>query len=72
MENEKPAKVLCTADAYPEASFMWRFHDEVIQTHTLLHFSSSVTREQSGEYVCEAQNRHGTTSITTSINVLCK
>ena len=32
MENKVPEKVLCTAEAYPEASFMWRFNDEIIQT----------------------------------------
>ena len=32
VENKVPEKVLCTAEAYPEASFMWRFNDEIIQT----------------------------------------
>lgn len=72
VENELPTKVLCTAEAYPKASFMWRFNDEVIQTHNLLHFGSPVTREQAGEYVCEAQNRHGTTQIHTNLNVQYK
>lgn len=72
VENELPEKVLCTAEAYPKASFMWRYNDEVIQTHNLLHFGSPITREQAGEYVCEAQNRHGTTQIATVLNVLYK
>ena len=59
VENKVPEKVLCTAEAYPEASFMWRFRDEVIQTQNLLNFGSAITREQAGVYKCEAQNRHG-------------
>lgn len=59
VENKVPEKVLCTAEAYPEASFMWRFNDEVIQTQNLLNFGSAITREQAGVYMCEAQNRHG-------------
>ena len=70
VENTVPERVLCTADSYPEASFMWRFRDEVIQTHNLLSFASAVTRQQAGLYVCEASNRHGTAYTSTSINVL--
>jgi len=72
VENKVPEKVLCTAEAYPEASFMWRFNDEVIQTHNLLNFASAITRDQAGVYVCEAQNRHGTSYITTKMNVMYK
>ena len=72
VENEAPEKVLCTAEAYPEANFMWRFHEEIIQTDNLLHFASPITRAQAGVYVCEAQNRHGKSSIVTTMNVLCE
>ena len=72
VENQVPEKVLCTAEAYPEASFMWRFNDEVIHTQNLLNFASAITRYQTGTYVCEAQNRHGTAYITTKLNVLYK
>ena len=44
VENKVPEKVLCTAEAYPEASFMWRFNDEVIQTHNLLNFASAISQ----------------------------
>ena len=70
VENKVPEKVLCKAEAYPEASFMWRFDDEVIQTHNLLNFASAVSRAQDGVYVCEAHNRHGTSYATTRINVM--
>jgi len=72
VENKVPEKVLCTAEAYPEASFMWRFNDEVIQTQNLLNFGSAITREQAGVYMCEAQNRHGTSYIHTRIEVMYK
>ena len=72
VEHEVPDKVLCSAEAYPEASFMWRFRDEVIQTQNLLNFGSAITRQQAGDYVCEAQNRHGTAYIHTRIDVLYK
>ena len=72
VENTVPDKVLCTADSYPEASFMWKFNDEIIQTQNLLSFGSAVTRHQAGLYVCEAANRHGTAYVTTKMNVLYK
>ena len=70
VENTVPDKVLCTADSYPEASFMWRFQDQVVQTQNLLNFATSISRHQSGLYTCEASNRHGSASLATNINVL--
>ena len=44
VENKVPEKVLCTAEAYPEASFMWRFNDEIIQTQVSNFFYLEMVR----------------------------
>ena len=71
-ENSSPERLVCGAEAYPEANFIWRFRDEVIQTHNVLYFNSPVRRDKAGEYVCEATNRHGTARISTMMNVMFK
>ena len=72
LENEVPDRVVCGAQAYPEASYMWRFKDQVIQTHNVLFFGTPAARDQGGIYTCEAANRHGTGYVTTHINVMYK
>ena len=41
-------------------------------TDNLLFFDKGITREQAGEYMCIAENRHGASEIKTKFNVLCK
>jgi hypothetical protein len=73
-EGATDAKVLCTSESYPEASYSWRFSgsDRVVATDNLLFFDGGVTRAQSGEYTCHAHNRHGVANVSTVINVLCE
>jgi len=70
LEHDTPERVLCSAQAYPEATYIWRFNDQVVQTHNVLYFGGPVSRDQAGVYVCEAQNRHGTAYVTTRLNVM--
>ena len=70
LEHDTPERVLCSAQAYPEATYMWRFNDQVVQTHNVLYFGGPVNRDQAGIYVCEAQNRHGTAYVTARLNVM--
>jgi hypothetical protein len=70
VEHDTPERVLCSAQAYPEATYIWRFNDQVIQTHNVLYFNGPVSRDQAGVYVCEAQNRHGTAFVTARLNVM--
>ncbi len=71
-EGSSSGKVLCTAEAYPEANYLWQFSDEVVATDNVLFFDYGISRHQGGEYTCVAQNRHGSTKISTKIDVLCK
>ncbi len=71
-EGSSSGKILCTAEAYPEANYMWQHSDEVVATDNMLFFDHGISRNQAGEYTCVAQNRHGSTKITTKIDVLCK
>ena len=48
---------------------IFRFNDQIIQTHNVLYFGGPVSREQAGTYVCEAQNRHGTAYSSARLNV---
>jgi hypothetical protein len=71
-EGASSGKVLCTAEAYPEANYQWQFANEVVATDNVLFFDLGISRHQSGDYTCVAQNRHGSTKISTKIDVLCK
>ena len=71
-EGISPEKILCTAEAYPQANYFWKFADEIVATDNLLFFDKGISRDQSGEYTCIAQNRHGASEIKTKFDVLCK
>ena len=71
-EGSASDKVMCTAQAWPEASIQWRFGGHVVATDNFLFFDRGVNRGQAGEYLCSASNRHGEASEVTRIEVLCK
>lgn len=72
-ERHIPDKVLCSATAYPEATYNWKHDIGTFSTrgnNALI--LSSVSRDKGGNYTCEAINRHGRITQKTFINVLCK
>ena len=71
-EGESPEKLLCTAEAYPQANHFWKFNGDTVATDNLLFFDKGITRYESGEYTCIAQNRHGASQIKTNFDVRCK
>ena len=71
-EGESPEKLLCTAEAYPQANYFWKFNGDTVATDNLLFFDKGITRHESGEYTCIAQNRHGASEIKTNFDVRCK
>ena len=71
-EGSSSGKILCTAEAYPEANYQWQFGSDIVATDNVLFFDYGISRHQSGDYNCIAQNRHGSTKISTKIDVLCK
>ena len=71
-EGSTPEKVLCTAEAYPQANYFWKFNGDTVATDNLLFFDKGIGRDQSGEYTCIAQNRHGASEIKTNFDVRCK
>ena len=48
--------------------------DAALQTgnRLRLNYQEGVKREKAGEYVCQAQNKHGVTSTAVFVNVMCK
>jgi len=71
-EGSTPEKVLCTAEAYPQANYFWKFNGDTVATDNLLFFDKGIGRDQSGEYTCIAQNRHGASEIKTNFDVRYK
>jgi len=71
-EGESPEKLLCTAEAYPQANYFWKFNGDTVATDNLLFFDKGITRYESGEYTCIAQNRHGASQIKTNFDVRYK
>ena len=71
-EGNSPDKILCTAEAYPQANYFWKFNGETVASDNLLFFDKGISREESGEYTCIATNRHGASEIKTNFDVRCK
>ncbi|XP_024084206.1 hemicentin-1 isoform X2 [Cimex lectularius] len=71
-EGNIPEKILCSAKAYPEATYQWRREgeNEVVMKGNALIVNHAVLRRNAGNYTCEAQNRHGNNTKTIFINVL--
>jgi len=73
VENHIPEKVICSARAYPMASYQWRDpQGEVVIKGNALMVNYPMLRKNSGNYTCEAINRHGNTSTNVFIDVLCE
>ena len=71
-EGSSAESVMCTAEAYPEASYAWEVDGAVVATDNLLFFDEGVSREQGGDYMCVAKNRHGRAEMVTRVEVICK
>ena len=72
VENEIPDRITCSAKAFPEATYIWKYGEEVVSSEAVLFLGSPFQRNQAGEYVCIALNQHGNVSISATINVQCK
>ncbi|KAL1124451.1 hypothetical protein AAG570_001077 [Ranatra chinensis] len=74
IEGNIPEKVLCSSKAFPQASYQWKRDGEsdiIIKGNALI-LSYPLSRRNSGEYVCQAINKHGNNTVKTKINVLYK
>lgn len=71
--NNIPPRVLCSAKAFPEASFNWSKEGdtEIIRGNALI-LNFPVTKNHAGNYLCTAYNKHGSNTQTTFLNVLCE
>ncbi|XP_059047752.1 hemicentin-1 isoform X2 [Achroia grisella] len=82
IENEIPAKVVCSARGFPVPSYSWRREHSSKSaskdhTNNSLILSSSntlllgpVQRKDGGHYLCEAYNRHGSVNTTVFLDVM--
>lgn len=56
-----------------EASYAWEVNGgDVVATDNLLFFDKGVSRDQGGDYMCVAKNRHGRAEMVTRIEVICE
>ncbi|XP_046627501.1 uncharacterized protein LOC124308652 isoform X7 [Neodiprion virginianus] len=69
--NQTPEAVTCFAIAHPEPSFRWyrEGSNDTISENNVLSFSHGLSERNTGNYICEASNRHGLQKIVTHINV---
>ncbi|XP_043230348.1 hemicentin-2-like isoform X2 [Amphibalanus amphitrite] len=74
VEGETPDEVVCQANAYPDANYIWKKDDAALQTgdRLRLNFQDGIKRDKAGEYECEAQNKHGVASTKVFVNVMYK
>ncbi len=74
-------RVLCTADALPEAEFHWvkvgeedddEDDDDVHFEGNVLFFADGARRDQAGRYECVAFNKHGREARSVDVDVQCE
>jgi len=71
-EGEVMEPILCSADASPEASFVWKFNNEVYSEDSVLEFPEPMKKEQAGDYFCHISNDHGEEVTNVTVTVLYK
>ncbi|XP_045532342.1 hemicentin-1 isoform X2 [Pieris brassicae] len=82
IENEIPAKVVCSAKGFPMPSYSWR-REHLTKISAKEHSNRSfvlsssntlllgpIARKDAGNYVCEAYNRHGAVNTTVFMDVM--
>ncbi|XP_047508896.1 hemicentin-2 isoform X8 [Pieris napi] len=82
IENEIPAKVVCSAKGFPMPSYSWR-REHLTKSSAKEHSNRSlvlsssntlllgpIARKDAGNYVCEAYNRHGAVNTTVFMDVM--
>ncbi|XP_049882020.1 hemicentin-1 isoform X5 [Pectinophora gossypiella] len=79
IENEIPARVVCSAKGFPVPSYTWRREHPTKSSgknNTLILSSSNslllgpIARKDAGNYLCEAYNRHGSVNTTVLLDVM--
>jgi len=71
-EGEVMEPILCSADASPEATFVWKVNDEVVSEDSVLEFLEPIKKEQAGNYFCHISNEHGEEVSNMNVTVLYK
>lgn len=69
-----PEDVRCSAKAHPEPGFKW-YREGIsvpINEGDTLKFDLPIPKRSTGNYICEAKNRHGSQNITIYLNVECE
>lgn len=74
-EKNMPEKIVCQAKAFPDAWYSWAKEDDpnnTLSKTNSLSLNVPINRKHAGNYICTATNRHGSNTIKTMLNVLCK
>jgi len=69
VEAEELEPVHCSASAVPEPQIVWMKDGETVSNSEVLQFENPISREDAGEYTCEASNYQGSTSRSFSLQV---
>jgi len=62
--------ISCETSGIPQPEASWFFNNEKINSDTVLQFEDAIPRSQAGEYRCKAENKHGVSESSFSLNVL--
>lgn len=65
-------KLKCAAGSFPAANYSWFFNEEKLVSRYMMLILKNVTRENSGNYTCQAENvlNHRIMNATLAIVVL--
>uniref|UniRef100_A0ABD2W362 Ig-like domain-containing protein n=1 Tax=Trichogramma kaykai TaxID=54128 RepID=A0ABD2W362_9HYME len=69
-----PEPIMCNATARPDPQYRWyrEGKSEIISEGPVLHFKTPFSRNSRGAYICQANNKIGSATISTYINVQYK
>ncbi|KAK9891372.1 hypothetical protein WA026_014616 [Henosepilachna vigintioctopunctata] len=69
VEGQPLTPVKCIGKGHPTPTFLWKKNDTAEHSKSDTLQLTSLTRYDSGSYVCEASNKHGITAVKTYFNV---
>lgn len=72
VEGQTSPRVSCSGNAYPPLQYQWYRNGKQLNDGQIFQKYEKLTRDDGGEYMCIATNKHGNKTAVLNISILCE